>query len=141
MKRALLIFLIVFIAMQLIRPERAEVVVDKSLEITAPENIMTMFKAACYDCHSNEIKWPWYSNIAPISWVVSDNVKGGVKALNFSEWENYSQEDKKKKLKAIFRTVYGSMPVPSYLWFHEEAKLTKEQRLEIRAWTGVRKRN
>lgn len=140
MKRALLIFLLVFMVMQFIRPDRSDVAVNKELEIKAPDNIMTMFKAACYDCHSDEVKWPWYSNIAPMSWLIADNVRGGVKALNFSQWENYSPEDKKKKLKAIYRTVYGSMPVPSYLWFHDEAKLTKKQRQEIRDWTGVRKK-
>jgi len=140
MKRTLLVFLLVFIAMQLIQTEKKDVAVEKELEIKAPEHIMTMFKNACYDCHSNEIKWPWYSYVAPFSWVIAENANGGVKALNFSIWETYSEEEKKKHLKDIYRTAYAAMPIPSYIWFHDEADLTKEQRKIIREWTGVRKK-
>lgn len=139
MKRTLLIFLLVFIAMQAIQTEQKDFAVDKTLEIQAPTEIMTMFKQSCYDCHSNEVKWPWYSKIAPFSWIISDHVNDGRKWLNFSEWENYTQEEKEKKLKGIYRTVYAVMPLNSYLWLHEEADLTKEQRKQIRDWTGVRK--
>ncbi|MBD3829966.1 MAG: heme-binding domain-containing protein, partial [Arcobacter sp.] len=93
---------------------------------------------ACYDCHSNETVYPWYSNIAPFSWVVSNHINEGRKALNFSTWENYSDEEKKEHLKDIYRTVYASMPLQSYLWIHDDAILTKEQRTMIRDWTGVR---
>lgn len=139
MKRTLLIFLLVFIAMQAIQTEQKNYAVEKTLEIKAPDDIMTMFKKSCYDCHSNEVNWPWYSNIAPFSWIISDHVNDGRKWLNFSEWENYTQEEKEKKLKGIYRTVYAVMPLNSYLWLHEEADLTKEQRKQIRDWTGVRK--
>ena len=140
MKRTLLIFLIVFILMQFIRTEQVNVATSKDLEIKAPEHIMTMFKDSCYDCHSNEVKWPWYSNIAPFSWVISEHVDDGRKWLNFSTWGNYTKEEKEKKLKEIYRTVYAAMPLDSYVFFHEEAKLTKEERAMIRDWTGVRKR-
>lgn len=139
MKRTLLIFLIVFIVMQFIQTEQKNFPVDKSLEIQAPSEIMTMFKQSCYDCHSNNVNWPWYSKIAPFSWIISEHVNDGRKWLNFSEWEAYSQEEKNKKLKGIYRTVYAVMPLHSYLWLHEEADLTKEQRKQIRDWTGVRK--
>lgn len=139
MKRTLLIFLLVFIAMQAIQTEQKNFAVDKSLEIQAPDEIMTMFKTSCYDCHSNEANWPWYSKVAPFSWIITEHVDDGRKWLNFSEWENYSEEEKKKKLKGIYRTVYAVMPLNSYLWLHEEADLTKEQRKQIRDWTGVRK--
>ncbi|GGD32297.1 heme-binding protein [Malaciobacter pacificus] len=140
MKRTLLIFLIVFIVMQFIQTDKTLPSVDKNLEIKANEEIMTIFKNACYDCHSNEVKWPWYSNIAPFSWVISNHVNEGRKALNFSTWENYSEEEKQKELKAIYRTVYGSMPLISYIWLHKEGDLTKEQRQLVRDWTGVRKK-
>ncbi len=140
MKRALLVFLIVFIVMQFIQTNKDLPSVDKTLEIQAPTEVMTIFKNACYDCHSNEVKWPLYSHIAPFSWVISNHVNEGRKALNFSTWKNYNEEDKTKKLKAIYRTVYGSMPLMSYIWLHEEGDLTKEQRNLIRDWTGVRKR-
>ncbi len=138
MKRALLIFLIVFIVMQFIQTEKVNVAVNKDLEIKAEERVMNIFTKACYDCHSNEVKWQWYSNVAPFSWVISNHVREGRKALNFSIWEEYSEEEKKEHLKDIYRTVYASMPLHSYLWLHEEAELTMEDRKFIRDWTGVR---
>lgn len=138
MKLALLIFLIIFIVMQFIQPDKENIIVDKNLEIKAPTEVMTLLKTSCFDCHSNETTWPWYSQIAPFSWVVANHVNTGRKALNFSTWENYSPQLKEEKLKAIYRTAYASMPLPSYIYAHEEANLTKEQRSMIRDWTGVR---
>jgi hypothetical protein len=139
MKRTLLIFLIVFIVMQFIRFDQTNVAVEKNLEIKAPLEIMTIFKNACDDCHSNEVKWPWYSQIAPMSWTINGHVKNGRKWLNFSTWEKYTEEEKIKKLKGIYRTAYAIMPLPTYIWLHKEADLSKEQRNLIRDWTGVRK--
>ena len=138
MKRTLLIFLIIFIVMQFIQTNKENITVDKNFEIKAPLEVMNILKTSCYDCHSNEVKYPWYSNVAPFSWVISTHITEGKKALNFSTWENYSQEDKDEKMKTIFRTAYASMPLPSYIFLHENANLTKEQRSMIRDWTGVR---
>ena len=138
MKRALLIVFIIFVVMQFIRPSRENFAVQKELEIKANEEVMTMLKTSCFDCHSNETVWPWYSQIAPFSWVISTHVTEGRKALNFSTWENYTPEQKEEKTKALYRTAYASMPLPSYLYMHEDANLTKEQRSMIRDWTGVR---
>ncbi len=124
--------------MQFIQTDKTNPKVDKNIEIKASEEVMKIFKTACYDCHSNETVYPWYSNIAPFSWVVSNHINEGRKALNFSTWENYSDEEKKEHLKDIYRTVYASMPLQSYLWIHDDAILTKEQRTLIRDWTGVR---
>lgn len=139
MKRAIIIFFIIFIMMQFIQTSKELDIEDKDYELKTESNISIMLKTSCYDCHSNEVKWPWYSNIAPFSWVISNHVNEGRKALNFSIWEKYSQEEKEEHLKDIYRTVYASMPLHSYLWLHKEADLTKEQRKMIRDWTGVRK--
>lgn len=109
---------------------------DKNLEIKAPQEIMEIFKRACYDCHSNEVVIPWYASVAPLSFSISNHVDLGRKWLNFSTWEEYTQEQKDKKLEGIFRTVYAAMPLPSYLWLHPEAKLTKEEIKKVRDWTG-----
>jgi uncharacterized membrane protein len=138
MKRTLLIILIIFIGIQFIRPQRQNIATEKNLEIKADVKVMEVFQKACYDCHSNITIWPWYSQIAPFSWAVSNHVIEGRKALNFSTWENYSVEDKEKKIKDIYRTVYAAMPLQSYLIAHKEADLTKEERTFIRNWTGVR---
>ncbi|MBU3015320.1 heme-binding domain-containing protein [Poseidonibacter lekithochrous] len=139
MKRTLLIFLIIFILMQFIRVDQTNVAVEKDLEIKAPIEIMTIFKNSCYDCHSNEVKWPWYSQVAPFSWTITNHVDNGRDWLNFSIWETYTDEEKEKRLKGIYRTAYAIMPLPTYIWLHKEADLTKEQRNLIRDWTGVRK--
>ena len=139
MKRTLLIFLTIFILMQFIRVDQHNYAVEIKDEIKAPLEVMTIFKAACYDCHSNEVKWPWYSQIAPMSWTIASHVEDGRKWLNFSIWEKYTEEEKTKKLKGIYRTAYAIMPLPTYIWLHDEADLTKEQRSLIRKWTGVRK--
>ncbi|WP_321314288.1 heme-binding domain-containing protein [Halarcobacter sp.] len=139
MKTNIIILLIIFIAMQFITIDKTNEATPKELEMKMPENIYNLVKTACYDCHSNEVKWPWYSNIAPFSWAINTHVKDGRKALNFSEWENYPKEEKEKKIKEIFRTAYAAMPLRSYLWVHKEADLTMEQRKMIRDWTGVRR--
>ncbi len=139
MKRALIIVFIVFASMQFITIDKTNLKSAKNLEIVAPIPIQTMLKTSCYDCHSNEVIWPWYSNIAPVSWIIKSHVKNGIKALNFSRWNEYNDELKKKKLKKIYRVVYKAMPLASYLSLHEDALLSKEQIKEIRDWTGVRK--
>ena len=136
MKKFLLIVLAIFIGLQFIPSKIENPPVDKSLEIKADEKIMAVFKKACYDCHSNEVVIPWYQAVAPMSFKIKHHVDLGRKWLNFSEWENYTQEEKDKKLKGIFRTVYAAMPLASYVWLHPEAKLTKDEIKMIRDWTG-----
>jgi len=138
MKLAVFILVLVFIIMQFIIPQKVEYIEDTTFEIQTPENIKTILKKACYDCHSNQINYPWYSNIAPFSWVITNHTTEGVKALNFSKWEKYSDIKKEKKLKAIYRSVYSAMPLPSYILVHTEANIIKEERDMIRNWTGVR---
>lgn len=125
--------------MQFIRVEKVNASVDESLEINAPKEVMDVFEKACYDCHSQKTIWPWYSNIAPFSWSVVSHVDDGRKWLDFTSWEKYNDEEKQKKLKGIYRTVYAAMPLSSYKFFHEEAQLSKEEIKMIRDWTGVRK--
>lgn len=139
MKKALLIFFLVFVAMQFIRPTQQNAKVVNELEIEAKPEIMKIFKTSCYDCHSNKTKWPWYSQVAPFSWIISSHVEDGRKALNFNLWKEYDEQKQKDKLKAIYKKIYAAMPLKSYTRFHDEAKLTKEQRKMIRDWTGVRR--
>lgn len=138
MKRALLIMAAMFLLLQAIQIEKDNPTLEKHLEIQAPQNIQTLLKNACYDCHSNQTDWPWYSSIAPFSWVIKRHVEHGRNALDFTAWESYDEQTKTKKLKAIYRTVYGSMPLPAYETFHDKAQLSKEQRELIRTWTGAR---
>lgn len=100
-----------------------------------PENIQLMLKNACYDCHSNQSKYPWYTNIAPISWWVKDHINEGREELNFSEWGTFKEKRQKHKLKETIEVLEeGEMPLESYLIIHDEAKLTTEQKNELVTW-------
>ena len=111
-------------------------VVDPAKEIKAPKDVMTIFQRSCYDCHSNQTKWPWYADIAPMKWVVRRDVIEGRKALNFSIWQEYDEQKKQKLKKRIFRSVFMAMPPPQYLWLHPEAKLSDEDKKRIRLWAS-----
>jgi len=136
MKKTLYIILLIFLALQLIPAKIDNPQTDANLEIKVNPELMSIFKRSCYDCHSNEVIIPCYQNIAPGSFFIKRHVDLGRKWLNFSTWENYTEEEKDKKLKGIFRTVYAAMPLASYISLHKEAKLTKEEIKLIRDWTG-----
>jgi V8-like Glu-specific endopeptidase len=125
-----------FILLQAIQINIPEVpkVIDHSKEIKAPNEIATLLKVSCYDCHSYNTKIPWYGNIAPMSWEVKSHIKNGRDWLNFQEWGNYDEEKKQKIYKGIVKTIGFAMPMPMYLTMHEEAKLTSSQRKQIKIW-------
>lgn len=101
----------------------------------ADDKIASMLKSACYDCHSHETKYPWYSNIAPISWLLAEHRNDGRKHLNFSIWGDYSEKKYKHKLEECIEMVQeGEMPMDSYVWFHPEAKLTEDQKQYLLEW-------
>ena len=139
MKNTLLIMLVLFIGIQFIQIDKTNPTTDLSKEIQAPHEIKAILKRSCYDCHSNESKYPWYSNIAPVSWMISNHIEVARQWVNFSVWEDYTHDEKQKKLKEIFRAAYTAMPLSSYLSMHEEAHLSVQERTLIRDWTGVRK--
>ena len=94
-----------------------------------------MLKTSCYDCHSNESIYPWYTNIAPVSWWIKKHINEGRDELNFSEWGNYSARRKDHKLDEIIELVEeGEMPLKSYLITHGDAKISTEQRAKIIEW-------
>jgi len=103
-------------------------------EIQAPPKIMALLKRSCYDCHSNETKWPWYSEIAPISFEVKTHVKNGRNWLNFSIWNRYDEEKKQKLYKGIVKSIDWKMPPADYMWIHKEARLSPEDRKAIKEW-------
>lgn len=105
-----------------------------------PENIKNLLKTSCYDCHSNESTYPWYTNVAPISWWVKQHINEAREELNFSEWGTFTEKRKKHKLEEVYEEVEeGEMPLKSYLIAHSEAKLTTEQKNELVAWFKAEK--
>ena len=131
-KTILLILLGVFIIMQFFRIDKTNPPVDAKLDfinITKPsEDISKILKTACYDCHSNESTYPWYSNVAPVSWWVKGHINEGREELNFSEWGNYSPKKASHKMEEAMEMVEEKeMPLMAYWLVHWDAKLTEEQ--------------
>lgn len=81
---------------------------------------------ACFDCHSNESEWPWYANVAPVSWLVQHDVEEGRAELNFSEWGTNRKAEEEGEWEEVIEE--GEMPLPIYLLTHAEARLTENER-------------
>jgi hypothetical protein len=125
----------IVIAIQFIPASRTNPPV--TAELDAPVKVLSVFKKSCYDCHSNETEWPWYSYIAPVSWLVSRDVKDGRLHLNFSKWENLSRKDIVKMKEEIWDEIEkGNMPLWKYTILHPDANLTQEDKNLIRDWAG-----
>jgi hypothetical protein len=100
-----------------------------------PAEIVSMLKSACYDCHSDETKWPWYARVAPVSWWLVDHVNEGRAELTFSDWPHDDPRRAAKKWRSIASNVESAeMPLPSYTWGHPEARLTSDQRQAFVDW-------
>jgi hypothetical protein len=107
-------------------------------EIDAPAQVKELLRRSCYDCHSNESVWPWYSYIAPASWLVADDVTEGRAELNFSEWNGYDDKKKQKKIKETWEEVNeGEMPQWYYILMHPEARLSDADKKTLRDWTAT----
>jgi hypothetical protein len=126
--------LIIFLLMQFYQPaHNISYEQDTSLHFTTvfktPENIESMLQTSCYDCHSNNTNYPWYSHIQPGAWFMANHIKDGKKELNFSEFGNYSTRRQKSKLKAIAGQIKSDkMPLFSYTIIHKNAILNKVQK-------------
>ena len=103
-------------------------------EVKAPKEVMSLLKKSCYDCHSNHTRWPWYSNIAPISFEVRGHVRDGRNWLNFSIWQKYDEKKRQKLFKGIAESVQRTMPPPDYMLMHKDARLKPQERELIRKW-------
>jgi hypothetical protein len=101
----------------------------------APEEVRAILQRACYDCHSNETRWPWYSRIAPVSFLIARDVNEGRRELNFSIWERYEERRRARKWKEIATQVEkGKMPQWYYVSLHPDARLSAADRELIIKW-------
>lgn len=122
--------------LQLIPVDRTNPPVEQ--EISAAPPLMSILKRACYDCHSNDTVWPWYSRVAPVSWLVAWDVNEGREELNFSTWNRYDAKQREKRLRESWEEVEeGEMPPWFYVALHPEARLSDRDRQILRAWAGA----
>jgi heme-binding protein len=129
-----------FLIAQLIRPARTNPVIDQSMTLESQAQldpkIGAMLQRSCYDCHSNQTRWPWYSNVAPVSWFVIGHVNDGRRELNFSEWGKYDRGRRYKRLDQMCNLARaGAMPLASYTPLHPGSKLTQEDVRILCDWT------
>jgi hypothetical protein len=100
-----------------------------------PPEVAAILDRSCFDCHSHRTRWPWYSRVAPSSWLLSHHVGEGRETLNFSAWGELSPAEKTDALESIREVIEDrEMPPRSYLWVHRDAKLTREDHTTIRGW-------
>ena len=143
-KRILMALLIIFIAIQFIRPakNRSEGISanDISTKYPVPDSVQAILKVACYDCHSNNTRYPWYAEIQPVAWWLNNHIKDGKRGLNFSEFTSYRIKKQFHRLDDLNKQVKkNEMPLSSYTLIHTDAKLTEGQKLAIAAWaTSIR---
>jgi hypothetical protein len=140
LKIFLIVLVIAFIALQFVpnkMPKNAEAGKDDLISIVVlPENISSILRTSCYDCHSNQTSYPWYSKVAPASWLLAQDVREGRDELNFSEWGSYIRRKQIGKLRKIKEEVAsGDMPLKNYLIIHRHAKLSREQKNTLVKWT------
>lgn len=126
------IVLLALIVMQLFRPARTNPTSDARASFEAvvkpPQEVALSLKRACGDCHSNETAWPWYSNIAPASWLIASDVNEGRAHLNFSAWTQPRAEGEKPEITDLCQEVTkGEMPPQSYTLLHPQAKLSSPE--------------
>jgi hypothetical protein len=129
----------IFIILQFFQPEKNNSGLGENNILTKeriPENISAMLQRSCFDCHSNQTRYPWYENIAPASWLVAHHIREGKKQLNFSDWGSKDLLEKLSILGEIQEEVKsGAMPIPSYTLIHWDARLSQQKKDEIILWT------
>lgn len=139
--RVLLGLVALFLLAQLFRPPLTNPQSDPALSIRTykgvPPEVMSKMEHVCFDCHSNETRWPWYSYVTPINYLLASDVKNGRRHMNLSEWNNYSPGKLKTALDNIYDQVYNhEMPLSQYKWMHSEANLTPAEVKMICDWAS-----
>ena len=138
-KKILIAVLTVIILIQFIRPEKNISVSatpnDIFLQYPSSDSTKQLITTACYNCHSNNTNYPWYSNVQPIAWWLNDHVTEGKQKINFSEFATYTPKKADHKLEEVIEEVKeGKMPLEAYAFIHHDAKLDSGQREAVVLW-------
>jgi hypothetical protein len=137
--KILLGLLVLLVLIQFIRIDTTNPPVEPAKDFITLKNpplpVAHTLKASCYDCHSNETTYPWYTNVAPVSWFIKDHIDEGRRKLNFSEYGDLPAKRAKHKLDESYEMVAeGEMPMTSYTLLHRDAALSDAQKQELLAW-------
>jgi hypothetical protein len=138
-KTILLILVVIFIAIQFFRIDTTNPKSDPHKDFftvsNPPEDIKTIFKNSCYDCHSDQTEYPWYSHIAPVSWLLKSHIDEGRENLNFSEWGDYSTDEQNEILEICQEKIKAEeMPLSAYTMMHSNAKLDEKKKTLLFDW-------
>ncbi len=141
-KKKLLIVLFLLALIQLIRIDTSNPTTspgnDYLVLAKSPDEIGNIIRNSCYDCHSNETKYPWYSKVAPVSWILKNHIQEGREHLNFSDWGNYSIEKRANLLEEIKEEIEkNEMPLRSYTIIHSNAKLSSNSKKLVLDWLSL----
>ena len=135
------LLLMVFIVSQFVRPARTNPATDPTRSLLhvrpIPTHVASTLDRACRDCHSNDTEWPWYSNVAPVSWFVIDHVNHGRSHFNYSDWSRYDAEESRRLLATMCRLAREQeMPLSSYTWMHRQSRLRPADIDALCSWTA-----
>ena len=138
-KKFLIALSVVLIVIQFIKPAKNQSIAPTPNDIfanfEASESTKQLIQTSCYDCHSNNTVYPWYSEIQPVSWWIADHINEGKSELNFSEFASYTPKKADHKLEEVIEMIQeGEMPLKSYTLIHGNAKLSEVQKTEIITW-------
>ncbi|UOE41788.1 heme-binding domain-containing protein [Chryseobacterium suipulveris] len=136
MKKILVILLVAFVLIQFFQIDKTNPAPTPQMDFLnikkTPESTANLIRNGCYDCHSNETKYPWYSNVQPIAWFLKNHIDEGRQKLNFSTFATYEPKRQAHKLdEAVEMIEKGEMPMQSYILNHPEAKFTEAQKQEL----------
>jgi hypothetical protein len=139
MKKLFIFFVLVLLAIQFIPSGKPVVKIENKMDLIKnndlPPELASILKTSCYDCHSFEPKLPWYSNWAPVSWLVNRDVNKGIEEVNFSEWESLSKLKKAQKIDECIEVIQdGEMPLQIYTVMHKDAILSDAQKEAFVLW-------
>jgi hypothetical protein len=144
LKIIVIVLVVAFAAIQFIRPaftnppENPGDTIEASMQV--PEGVGMILSRSCADCHSNRTAYPWYSKIAPASWLLANHIEEGRRELNLSVWNTYETRKKIRKLDSICEEVEnGEMPLSSYLWIHWDAKMNPGDSQTLCTWANGEK--
>lgn len=135
LRYSLLGVIVLLLLIQFVPVDRSNPPTDEAMAIKAPAEIQAIIEKSCYDCHSHKTEWPFYSYIAPISWLVAGDVTEGREHLNFSQWYQMpAQRQARLKDEIVEEVMKGEMPLSIYLITHSGAKLSDQQKQELKSW-------